>query len=58
MNETTTDVTTLDPQTAARIAEAPLPTRSTLRRRRSLALQAWRFALLNLKMLRMVRKGH
>ena len=58
MNDTTTDVTALDPQTAARIAEAPLPTRTTLRRRRSLVMQAWRFALLNLKMLRMVRKGH
>jgi hypothetical protein len=58
VNDTTTDVTALDPQTAARIAEAPLPTRSTLRRRRSLVLQTWRFALLNLKMLRMVRKGH
>ncbi len=58
MTDVTTDASVLDPQTAERIAGAPLPTRSTLRRRQSLVLQAWRFALLNLKMMRMVRKGH
>lgn len=41
-----------------RIAGAPLPTAKTLRRRRSLPVQAWRFAVLNLKMLRMIGKGH
>ncbi len=41
-----------------RIAVAPLPTAKTLRRRRSLPLQLWRFALINLKMLRMIGKGH
>ena len=40
------------------VAGAPLPTAKTLRRRRSLPLQAWRFAVLNLKMLRMIGKGH
>lgn len=42
----------------ARMASAPLPTARTLRRRSSLPLQLWRFALLNLKILRMVLKGH
>lgn len=42
----------------ARMAIAPLPTARTLRRRSSLPLQLWRFALLNLKILRMVLKGH
>ncbi len=37
---------------------APLPTRRTLRRRGSVPLQLVRFALLNLRMLRMVGKGH
>lgn len=41
-----------------RIAAAPLPTRQTLRRRASLPLQAWRFVLINLKIIRMVLKGH
>lgn len=37
---------------------APLPTDSELRTRRNLAVQAWRFAVLNLKMIGMVSKGH
>lgn len=41
-----------------RIAAAPLPTERTLRRRRSLPAQLVRFALINLRMIRMVRKGH
>lgn len=41
-----------------RLATAPLPTASTLRRRRSLPIQLWRFAVLNLRMLRMIGKGH
>jgi hypothetical protein len=41
-----------------RMAAAPLPTARTLRRRSSLPLQLWRFALINLKILRMVLKGH
>lgn len=36
----------------------PLPTRRTLRRRQSLPLQLGRFVALNIKMLRMVRRGH
>ncbi len=36
----------------------PLPTRRTLRRRQSLPLQFGRFVALNVKMLRMVFRGH
>lgn len=43
---------------AARIDLAPLPTPATLRRRRSLPLQLTRFAAINLKIMRMVLKGH
>ena len=43
--------------TDSRIAAAPLPTSRTLRRRRSIPLQLWRFARINLRMLRMVRKA-
>lgn len=41
-----------------RLAVAPLPTSQTLRRRSSLPLQVWRFAVINLKIVRMVLKGH
>jgi len=41
-----------------RIAAAPLPTARTLRRRRSIPLQLWRFGQINVRMLRMVRKAH
>lgn len=40
-----------------RVAGAPPPTAKTLRRRKSLLMQSWRFAVLNLKMLRMIGKG-
>lgn len=36
----------------------PLPTRRTLRRRQSLPRQLGRFIALNVKMLRMVLRGH
>ena len=39
------------------IASAPLPTEQTLRRRKSLVFQLWRFAALNLRMLTMITKG-
>lgn len=42
----------------ALIQMAPLPTRRTLRRRGNVPLQLVRFVLLNLRMLRMVGKGH
>jgi len=40
------------------IANAPLPTEATLRSRNSVVMQAWRFASINLRMLKIVRKGH
>ena len=42
----------------ALIRVAPLPTKKTLRRRSNLPVQLVRFALLNVRMLRMVGKGH
>ena len=44
--------------TAASIADAPLPTHATLRRRQSLPFQLWRFARINLKMMRIIFSGH
>jgi hypothetical protein len=41
-----------------RIVSAPLPTSKTLRQRSSLPVQAWRFARINVRMVRMIRKGH
>lgn len=40
------------------IASAPLPTERTLRRRRNLLVQAVRFAAINLKMIRVIARGH
>ncbi|MBO9531783.1 MAG: hypothetical protein J7513_02295 [Solirubrobacteraceae bacterium] len=53
---TTTPPPNLDAD--ALIQSAPLPTRRTLRRRASLPLQVLRFGVLNVRMLRMVGKGH
>ncbi len=39
------------------IASSPLPTEQTLRRRKSLVFQTWRFIALNLRMLTMITKG-
>ncbi|WP_183098647.1 hypothetical protein [Nocardioides pelophilus] len=41
-----------------RIARAPLPSARALRKRQNLAYQAGRFVALNLRMIRMVAKGH
>lgn len=38
--------------------QAPLPSRGQVRARTNLIIQAWRFAILNLKMMAMVAKGH
>jgi hypothetical protein len=57
----TTDIETEEHpvnDTEARIASAPLPTARTLRRRNALAMQAWRFAVINLRMVRMIRRSH
>ncbi len=40
------------------IAEAPMPTRRTLNQRRNLPYQIIRFIVFNLRMLKMVEKGH
>lgn len=45
-------------RTAERIADAPLPTRTTLRMRQNLAVQFWRFVCINLKMMRIIFSGH
>lgn len=42
--------------TTASIERAPLPTEPTLRARRNLVLQFGRFAAINMKMLRIIRK--
>ena len=44
-------------QTAERIADAPLPTGTTLWMRQNLLVQFWRFVRINLKMLRIIH-GH
>jgi hypothetical protein len=43
---------------AESIADAPLPTRATLRMRQSLLVQFWRFLRINLKMMRIIWSGH
>jgi hypothetical protein len=43
---------------ARSVAEAPLPTRRTLRSRSSIPFQAMRFVAFNIRMLQMVKKGH
>ncbi|MDO5723915.1 MAG: hypothetical protein Q4P33_05900 [Flaviflexus sp.] len=43
---------------AADLSRAPLPTEATLKRRRSVPYQAMRFASFNLRMMRIVLKGH
>ena len=40
------------------IAEAPLPTAGTLRRRKNLAYQATRFIAFNFRMMKMVTRAH
>lgn len=45
-----------NPQDA--INHAPLPTERTLRFRKNVLIQLWRFIAINIKMLNMIRKGH
>jgi hypothetical protein len=40
------------------IARAPLPTEKTLAQRKNLFIQCIRFCAINLKMIKMIRKGH
>jgi hypothetical protein len=42
----------------ASIAQAPLPTAKTVRSRTNLLVQAWRFTAINVRMVKMIRKGH
>ncbi len=44
--------------TDERIASAPLPTDRALRMRSNVPVQLWRFARINLRMVRMIRRGH
>ena len=44
--------------TSELIAQAPLPTKRTLRARRSIPRQMIRFAVFNLRMLKMVTRAH
>jgi len=47
----------MDPVTDS-IAAAPLPTESTLKRRANLPFQLYRFLAINLKMVRVILRGH
>ena len=40
------------------ISRAPLPTEKTLKQRKNLVIQFMRFCSINLKMIKMIRKGH
>lgn len=40
------------------ISQAPLPTEKTVRARTNLVFQFWRFLAINMRMMKMVRKGH
>ncbi len=42
----------------ADLSKAPLPTEDTLRKRQSIPLQLTRFAAYNVRIMRMVIKGH
>ncbi|MDO5672437.1 MAG: hypothetical protein Q4G30_06230 [Actinomycetaceae bacterium] len=44
----------LSPQTAERIARAPMPTQGTLRRRKNILFQLPKFALFNFRILQIV----
>jgi len=43
--------------TEANIASAPLPTAETLQARKNLVVQLGRFLVINMKMLKIIRKG-
>lgn len=61
MSDTAPTIEELDPEQAERIARAPLPTKSTLRRRRCIPIQLVKFALLNLRIMSIVvreKMGH
>jgi hypothetical protein len=41
----------------ADLSGAPLPTQKTLRQRKNIPLQLWRFIALNIRMVKMIMKG-
>jgi hypothetical protein len=49
---------TVDDQPVADLSRAPLPSASTLRRRRSVVVQSVRFVAFNGRIMRMVIRGH
>ena len=51
-------MTIYDPKAAEEIAAAPLPTPTTLRRRRNVFYQFIRFIAINLKMIRVIGASH
>jgi len=51
-------MTILDPEAAAEIAAAPLPTQKTLNSRHNVPYQFIRFIAINLKMIRVIGAGH
>jgi len=50
--------TPLDPAAAKALAEVPVPTAKTLKRRKNVLLQLLRFAVINLRMIRVIRSSH
>ncbi|MGA0832339.1 MAG: hypothetical protein ACO3P4_05970 [Polynucleobacter sp.] len=40
------------------ISNAPVPSKQELKRRKNILIQMFRFAILNLKMLKIIGKGH
>jgi hypothetical protein len=57
-NDTSDTSSDANVRTAEGIADAPLPTRAKLRMRQNLLVQTWRFARINLKMMRIIFSGH
>lgn len=51
-------ITPSQPEPVADLSKAPLPTEKTLRMRRNLPLQFLRFVSFDLRIMRMVAKGH
>ncbi len=54
----TPHLTAPEGSTVADLSRAPLPTEATLRRRQSLVRQFFRFIAYDLRIMRMVLKGH
>ncbi|MFN8045339.1 MAG: hypothetical protein U0Q08_04680 [Dermatophilaceae bacterium] len=46
------------PEPVADLSRSPMPTAKTLRGRKNVLLQTYRFAVINSRMMRMVLKGH